>query len=74
MRFWVFVAVLVIVAVGGSSWAAIHILIGLNDITLSFHGKLAMGLGIAVSLLIGIGLMALVFYSARHGHDDIQNL
>lgn len=30
----------------------------------------AMGLGIFFSILIGCGLMALVFYSSRHGYDD----
>jgi formate hydrogenlyase subunit 3/multisubunit Na+/H+ antiporter MnhD subunit len=29
-----------------------------------------MALGIGFSLVIGIGLMALVFYSSRHGYDD----
>lgn len=31
---------------------------------------LAAGGGILFSLLIGCGLMALVFYSSRHGYDD----
>jgi hypothetical protein len=26
--------------------------------------------GVAFSLLVGCGLMALVFYSSRHGYDD----
>jgi len=25
---------------------------------------------VVLSLVLGIGLMYLVFYSARHGHDD----
>jgi hypothetical protein len=33
-------------------------------------GYLAMGLGIGFSLLIGCGLMALLFYSSRHGYDE----
>jgi hypothetical protein len=33
-------------------------------------GYLAMGLGISFSLLIGVGLMGLLFYSSRHGYDD----
>ena len=32
-------------------------------------GYIAMGLGIVFSLLVGCGLMALVFYSSRHGYD-----
>jgi hypothetical protein len=33
-------------------------------------GYVAMGLGILFSLLVGIGLMALIFYSHRHGYDE----
>jgi len=34
------------------------------------YGWFAIGGGIFFSLLIGGGLMALMFYSARHGYDD----
>ena len=37
---------------------------------ISIHGWIAMGLGVTLSLLLGVGLMALVFFSARHGYDD----
>lgn len=37
---------------------------------LSLHGWIALGLGTALTLLVGGGLMALVFYSARKGYDD----
>lgn len=30
----------------------------------------AIGFGVLFSLLVGVGLMALVFYSSRHGYDD----
>jgi hypothetical protein len=33
-------------------------------------GYLAMTLGVVFSLLVGIALMALLFYSSRHGYDD----
>jgi hypothetical protein len=33
-------------------------------------GYVAMGFGIVLSLLVGCGLMALVFYSSRHGYDE----
>ena len=33
-----------------------------------------MGLGILFSLVVGCGLMALVFYSNRHGYDDEAGL
>jgi len=32
-----------------------------------------MGLGTFFSLLIGCGLMALMFYSSRSGHDDVAD-
>jgi hypothetical protein len=34
------------------------------------YGYFAIGGGVFFSLLIGGGLMALVFYSSRHGYDD----
>ncbi|MCA6116292.1 hypothetical protein J6524_15500 [Bradyrhizobium sp. WSM 1738] len=34
------------------------------------HGWIALGLGTFFSLLIGFGLMALMFFSSRSGHDD----
>jgi hypothetical protein len=34
------------------------------------HGYLAMGLGILFSLVVGCGLMALMFFSSRHGYDE----
>lgn len=33
-------------------------------------GYVAMALGVLFSLVVGIGLMALVFYSHRHGYDE----
>ena len=35
-----------------------------------FYGYLAIFGGVLVSLLVGGGLMGLVFYSSRHGYDD----
>jgi hypothetical protein len=31
---------------------------------------IAMGLGMLFSIVVGGGLMALVFYSSRHGYDE----
>jgi hypothetical protein len=33
-------------------------------------GYAAMAIGIVLSLLVGCGLMALLFYSSRHGYDE----
>ncbi|MDH3791729.1 MAG: hypothetical protein OEU09_10720 [Rhodospirillales bacterium] len=53
-------------AVVGSAvvWNAI------GGIELSGHGLAALVLGALVSLALGGGLMFLVFYSSRRGHDD----
>jgi len=35
-------------------------------------GYVAMTIGVVFSLLVGITLMALLFYSSRHGYDEQQ--
>ncbi|MGN6286953.1 MAG: hypothetical protein ACTHM2_17535 [Afipia sp.] len=42
-----------------------------SGVVMTKHGYIAMGLGIFFSLLFGCGLMALTFYSSRHGYDDL---
>ena len=37
-----------------------------------FYGYVAIAGGVLFSLLLGGGLMALVFYSSRHGYDDLS--
>jgi hypothetical protein len=44
---------------------------GIGDSEISAAGWLAMGLGVVITLALGIGLMALVFFSHRHGYDEI---
>ncbi|MGB3044513.1 MAG: hypothetical protein WBB98_15140 [Xanthobacteraceae bacterium] len=51
------------------AWAISAWSIG-SDIEMGKHGWIALGLGTFFSLLIGCGLMALMFYSSRSGHDD----
>jgi hypothetical protein len=34
------------------------------------EGYIALVGGVTVSILVGVGLMALVFYSNRHGYDE----
>ena len=36
------------------------------------YGYVAIAGGVLVSLLVGGGLMARVFYSSRHGYDDLD--
>jgi hypothetical protein len=40
------------------------------DVPISKHGYIAMGLGFVFTLAVGIGLMALLFYSSRAGYDE----
>ena len=44
---------------------------GIGDSEISGAGWLTMGLGVIVTLALGIGLMALVFISSRRGYDEI---
>jgi hypothetical protein len=41
-----------------------------GDVVMDKHGWIALGLGTFFSLVIGCGLMALMFFSSRSGHDD----
>ena len=42
----------------------------LGDANVPKSGYIAMGFGVVFSLVIGIGLMALLFYSSRKGYDE----
>ncbi len=33
-------------------------------------GYIAMALGVTFSVIVGCGLMTLLFYSSRHGYDE----
>ncbi|MDR6659449.1 hypothetical protein AB7813_13970 [Tardiphaga sp. 20_F10_N6_6] len=44
-----------------------------EDAEMSIHGWIALALGTVFSLVIGCGLMALMFYSNRSGYDDTAN-
>ncbi len=46
-------------------------MVHLGGDAIPLYGWFAIGGGVFFSLLVGGGLMALVFYSHRHGYDDI---
>lgn len=54
---------------GVSVWWAVWVWTSM-DAELSTDGSIALTLGIVVSLVVGIGLMALLFASARRGYDE----
>jgi dipeptide/tripeptide permease len=63
----VVVAVAVVLIVGvvvAILWA------GIGDSDISPAGWIAMGLGVIITLALGVGLMALVFISSRRGYDE----
>lgn len=53
-----------------SVWFAYHVWASDSGPPLPASGYVAMGLGVLFSMVVGIGLMALVFYSHRHGYDE----
>jgi hypothetical protein len=44
----------------------------IGDTQISVVGWISIIFGVVATLGVGGGLMALVFYSARHGYDDID--
>jgi hypothetical protein len=58
----------ILVAAG---WLAAHTWISTADSPMPVSAYVAMVLGIIFSVVVGCGLMALLFYSNRHGYDDI---
>ncbi|KAA5803375.1 hypothetical protein F1654_06080 [Alkalicaulis satelles] len=55
-------------SIGLAAWSFIG-----QELQITWQGWLAMGLGAGLSIALGAGLMALVFFSARHGHDDVDH-
>ena len=44
-----------------------------SGVEMNKHGWIALGLGTFFSLVIGCGLMALMFFSSRSGHDEVAD-
>ncbi|WP_424629644.1 hypothetical protein [Bradyrhizobium sp. SYSU BS000235] len=66
--------VILLVLLGASAWFAYDGLTVGDETPVSNHAYIAMGLGIFFSLLIGVGLMVLLFYSSRRGYDEPPKL
>jgi len=62
------VTLLAILAAAG--WYAAAAWLSVSGPPMPAVGYLAMTLGIVFSLVVGCGLMALLFYSSRHGYDE----
>ena len=55
---------------GAAGWFAASAWVSVQGPAMPATGYLAMALGVTFSLVVGCGLMALLFYSSRHGYDQ----
>jgi hypothetical protein len=62
-------AILLAVLVGATVWS-VWVWTSVGSVAISGHGYAAMVLMIVVTVALGCGLMALVFYSSRKGYDE----
>lgn len=67
---WSLVAAL-LALLAGVGWYAYSGLTAGSAPPMLVEGIIALAAGATVSLIVGVGLMALVFYSSRHGYDDL---
>jgi uncharacterized membrane protein len=58
------------VILAASVWWAVALWTSVEGPPMPASGYIAMWLGIIFSLVIGCGLMALMFFSSRRGYDD----
>jgi hypothetical protein len=66
-------ALIIIVLLGllGASVAvALWVWREIGEVEIGAHGLIALGLGAVLTFLLGAGLMALMFFSARRGYDE----
>lgn len=65
---WIVVAVLVLL-LGAAGFLAYRGLTT-NHVDVPASGYFAMTFGVVFSLIVGVGLMVLIFYSSRKGYDE----
>jgi len=63
-------AAALIAILAASLWYAAGAWLSVDGPPMPAAGYVAMILGIVFSLVVGCGLMALLFYSSRHGYDE----
>jgi hypothetical protein len=70
-RRFLIVAVTLAVILSVAAFASYRMWIGISDgLGMDGHGFAALIIGAVGSLVLGGGLMALVFFSSRHGYDE----
>lgn len=70
MRGTILIIVVLLGLLGFASWLAYDTWQDLSETEIGFHGMVALGAGVGVTLLLGVGLMSLVYFSHRRGYDD----
>jgi hypothetical protein len=65
---WIVIAVLLLL-LGAAGFIAYRGLT-VDNVAVPISGYVAMALGVIFSLIVGVGLMALTFYSSRKGYDE----
>src|SRR5262245_40194555 len=64
-------AIITLVVCTGLGSVGIYFATTINsDIPLSGSGSLALIIGVTFTLILGVGLMALIFFSSRNGFDE----
>ncbi len=64
------ISALLCVFMGAAAWWGIKVFSEIRGVEISLHGMIAIGLGVFFTFAVGIGLMTLLFFSNRHGHDE----
>ena len=59
-----------LVGLGLTAYWALYVMGRIEGVALSGHGVTAMIIGLVFTIIIGFGLMALLFFSNKHGHDE----
>jgi hypothetical protein len=65
---WIVIAILLLL-LGGTGFIAYRGLT-VDNVDVPISGYFAMAFGVIFSLIVGVGLMALIFYSSRKGYDE----
>lgn len=58
------------IGVTALSFFILRTVVAVQGTVLSFHGELAMALGVFFTTVIGMGLMSLAFHSNKEGYDQ----
>jgi hypothetical protein len=68
LRTWIAISVL-LALLAGAIYVA-YVGWNLTDVAMPLTGYVAMWLTIVFGIILGVGLMGLMFYSHRHGYDE----